>query len=482
MTAQVVGSFYDKLVCQYRNKMLCRQVKRRPVGPLSIALGATLGGVIVFFCAYGILARSEGLLGTFIASVVAGAIGLLTATVWLRVLPKGNMLQALILFAYIARIIIGVAVYIESNDATYFSGNGKYKTIYWEYYWTYDNATRVADNIEKYGLWRPSDSFKPGENKNENIHTWMGWYLASGKSRNALDLASFNSFHHCVAGSLIIAMAISLGYSLRASGLAGLVTAWIPWSFPATLMWRDSVGLAWVVLAVALIIYARPPRGYLSWIVIIPAVLLSFSTREVYINVVICGLVYLWANYVFKGNNTIVRQLLKLLISIGCLFVTFSYYDGLQATVYGRYADIESTLIERMFVMPLLFIRAIAGPFPWGSNEYSLILYVMFDYAFHVLQLAVLYVTAKHWRTYIMKLNVMTVAASILFVTGVIAPGVHTAYLAVALPFIMPFIFETGEAIRFKVVVSAIVFLAINAAYYLSGLHGGGWIIRQTGY
>jgi hypothetical protein len=440
-----------------------------------------LAGIAIFFGLYALLSPGEDTLGTFLAAFFSGAIGVFFSSFWLRRYHWGKIAQTVIVLAYIARVLVGVDSYL-SIDPKYFQGDGSYPSNNWEYYQTYQSATKAADRLLQHGEWWPSQPFEISQDKNANIHTWMGYFLAAGKSRNALDLAPFNSFHHVVAGIIIIGLAITLGYSLGACLLAGIATAWIPWAFPASIMWRDSIGICWLVAAIALVVIGRKfgPIGRCA--LAIPAAFLASSVREVYILVVIASALYMYVRDTrgissISSRTKLATFILPIIIVTGLIF----FMPSILSYAFERHETFLAGLGTRLASIPLLILRGIAGPFPWTEWSGNIELTSFYDYAFHVCQLAAFLVLARNWRSVIQKVDVLLFSAVLLWVMGIIASGVHTAYLAVAMPFYLPAVFSTKDRLGVKLIISLAIFVGANAFFMLSGLHGSGLITNTTG-
>lgn len=176
------------------------------------ALLCTITGTIVFFVLYSLLSVSESPLVTFMSAFFSGLIGLVVCSKWIIGHKWGNKATAFILLAYIARIIVGLYMYMDINPR-YFESDGDYLYDRWDYRWTYEFAMRVTDSVLLDHVYLPINIPHMDEDKNANIHAWMGYFMASGSSHNALDLTPFNAFHHALAGYFMIAISLARRYS-----------------------------------------------------------------------------------------------------------------------------------------------------------------------------------------------------------------------------------------------------------------------------
>ncbi len=448
----------------------------------------TLAGTVLFFSVYALLARQgDSPLWTLISAFLAGGVGVYTATLWFRKLPGYRVAQIAILGSYALRILFGIIIYLCVTDSGYFGGNGTYPLThnYQEFYWTYAQTMRAAVILTNNSKFAVKYSIPMNEDKNANIHMYMGAFMAAGGSRHALDIASLNAFHHAVIGILIVGLALACGYSPRVSLLSGTVAAWIPWAFAASLMWRDCVGLAWVVMAVALLCLGKEFGVFGSLLSIIPAGFLAWSDRTPYLLAVVIialfAILFDQQKRVASGYFKLVRLVIVLTLLV-FLFIKLGHL--VDTAALGKYHTNQASgsfLSFRLLVFPLLILRALAGPFPWFFTE-VFDLYTVFDYAFHVFQLAILIILVLNWRAVLARANILTYCAMVFWGIAVLAGGVHTAYLAVAAPFCIPLAVNTEYKLWKFLVFAASLFIAFNFLYYLSGLQGSHWIMGITGY
>lgn len=130
-----------------------------------------------------------------------------------------------------------------------------------------------------------------------------------------------------------------------------------------------------------------------------------------------------------------------------------------------------------------LFLRAILGPFPWFDG----LLPEMFwgrilDFAFHVIQLAIFLGIARNYRRFFRAPDLSIYAFMLFFGTAILAPGIHTAYLSVGLPFAFARVFSVVRNFWLYPLASLLLFLAFNAFFYLFGFSGRGLSQSITGY
>jgi hypothetical protein len=465
---------------------------RSRVALLISSIGWVFLGILLHFWLFAMSAEGLSPTGTLVCAFISGGVAVLVSSLSLRRLAGYKLFLAAILAAYFLRVFTGVVIYQASYDSNYFDGQGKYINNGLkgnEFVWTYENTIRAADSLLNKGEWRPKEIFdaKGIDDKNAHIHTYMGLFMAGGKSKHALDLAPFNAFHHVIAGIFVVGLALSCGYQLRIAFLSGALIAWIPWIFPASTMLRDSVGLAAVVLAMVFL-YIGKEFGFIgSLLSAVPAAFLAWADRSVYfaaiVLITVLSIMFDQQSKTLSNPIKVLRLILVLLVLAICLY-TLSHDIGSMAVDKRHEGLVRSDNISfRLLTLPLLILRALAGPFPWflGVGKYFTY-YNLFDYLYHVVQFAMFLIFIANYRYILARANTLIFAAAIFWVLGFIAGGVHTSYLAVASPFAVSPILNTGANVWKYVLISAICFILANVVYVSMGLAGSGLVLGTTGY
>ena len=453
-------------------------------------IGWVFFGVMLFFGLFAVSAPELSPAGTLVCAFVAGGIGVVASSLCLRHIAGYKLFLAAIVTAYFLRVISGVVIYQYSYDRNYFDGQGTYVNTGLkgnESAWTYINAIRAEDSLLNKGEWRPSVIFRDFDDKNGHIHTYMGLFLAGGHSKHALDLAPFNAFHHVISGILVVGLALSCGYSVRTSLWSGAFIAWIPWLFPASTMLRDSVGLAAIVLAMVLLFVGKKFGLIGSLLFAVPAAFLAWSDRSVYFAAMVLITIF---TIMFDDQSKTTSTTIKIAKFIVVFFVIAAciYYlrhDIGSMAIDDRHAGLVNSgnISFRLLTLPLLFLRALAGPFPWfyGVGQYFTY-YNVFDYLYHVAQFAMFLMFVANYRLILAGPKTLIFAAAVYWVMGFMSGGVHTSYLAVAAPFALPPILSAGASVKTYVLISAVCFVVANVLYVTMGLAGSGLVLGVTGY
>lgn len=439
---------------------------------------AVLFGIVMLF------RSNDAPLESLVVATTAGFAALAVSGFWLLRYRQGGTVYILLLTSYLARVLFGIYVY-TALDPGYFQGAGAYLWGHPEIESSFEAARIVSEaltsNTDFSWAWAMS-VLNEGDTKNPLIHWWMGLFLAAGKSTNAMDLAPFNAVHMSIAALGIIAFGLASGYSRRAALLAGILTAWYPFAFISSLLWRDAVGFLFVILSVMLASKFRP-RNLSTWPHLVAAIFLSFANRTIY-PIVILMSYFASASAptqgVLRGSRSGRR---KATWAVG-LVVTlvaarlFSDYLFLYHTKFSA-----SAVFERMLYLPILLVRAILGPFPWFNEHSPMEFWTrILEFAFHTLQLAVFLVIAQNYRRFFHAPDLHVYAFLLFFGTSMLAPGIHTAYLAVGLPFIFARVFSLVRSFPLYVISALCLFLIFNVLFYQAGLSGQGLSQEFTGY
>lgn len=439
---------------------------------------AVLFGVVILF-------RSNGTpLDSFVIACTAGFVAIAVSGLWLLRYPLGNVVYALMMCGYLARILFGIYVYTEL-DPGYFQGNGAYLWGHPEIELSFDAARIVFDSMtsnESFSLAVALAVLNEGDSKNPLIHWWMGLFLVSTGFDNAMDLAAFNAVHMSISALGLIALALNLGYSRRAAYLAGIVTAWYPFAFISSLLWRDAIGFTFVVLAVGLASQFKL-RSVSTWYRLAGSLLLAFAHRTVYPVVILLSF-FLSVSSSAQGASKVTRgtkrKLIMFLGIFGTLVVTRVFSDYLFLYYSDEYVG---TVLGRLMYFPILFARAVLGPFPWFNELPAMMFWDrIFEFAFHVLQLAVFLGIARHYRRFLQAPDMNVYAFLLFFGTAMLAPGTHTAYLSVGLPFAFARLFSFVRNFSLYLIASLFLFVIFNVLFFVFGFSGQGFSSSITGY
>jgi hypothetical protein len=252
-------------------------------------------------------------------------------------------------------------------------------------------------------------------------------------------------------------------------------------------MLRDSVGLAAVVLALVLIYIGKEFSLFGCLLLSVPAAFLAWADRSIYFAAIVLitafSVMFDQQRKITSYSMKVFRFIIVFFVIAICLY-TLSHDIGSMA-VDKRHLGLlsSSNIFFRLLTLPLLFLRALAGPFPWfiGVGKYFT-LYNVFDYLYHVVQFALFLIFVANYRIILSRTNTLVFAAAVFWVMGFIAGGVHTSYLAVAYPFAVPPILSSRANVWKYVLISFVCFIVGNVLWIGFGLSGSGTVMNITGY
>lgn len=430
--------------------------------------------LVVFF-------RSSGTtLSSFLIASIAGLAAVAISGLWLLRSRQLVIAYFFVLIGYVVRMIVGISVYIEL-DPGYFGGDGTYNLGHPEIELGFRAARIVFDALSSTTDFSPAFALtvlNAGDTKNPIIAWWMGAFLFASGSANAMDLAAFNAVHMSVAALGIIGLALNLGYSKRAASLSGIMTAFYPFSFISSLLWRDAIGFLFVVLAICLVSQFKL-RNPATWPHLALASFFAFGHRTIY-PIVILLVSFLSARAGsqknFQGRST---------VSWAVGIVTTLFISQLLSEYLFLYRPNFSIddILERVVFLPILMLRAVLGPFPWFTElEPHMYWMRIFDYAFHTIQLAFLICIARNFRHFFHASDLGVYAFLLFFLSSLLAPGIHTAYLSIGLPFIFARIFSLVRDFWRYLLGSLMAFSLFNSLFFILGFSGMGISQSISGY
>lgn len=451
----------------FENKLLIK------VGLTRIAIG-----FITFFVLYALLNQSTNPLSSYLASLIGGVFGIFIASYWIEKRLKYKLITLLFILAFVFRTLVGIGLYLYVTDPNYFEGKGKYKINNPEFSNNYDNALTAASSIRNDHIINPFKIFPPLKQVKDLVtNTWMGVFFATGNSKNVMDLSNFNSFHHVIAGIFIILIGILLNLDTKNTIIAGILTAWIPWSFPGSIIWRDSVGIAFILASFFFLLYAIQSNVFKRIIFFFISFVLAWSVRTIYGFLIIIAFPIIW--YISKHGIKSWKLLSIILLFVILFSIIFSTI--IENLFFFNYTGkVIQSIPDRILSFPLLITRGIFGPFPWHIRVDNI--YVFFDYLYHVFQLMIFYLFIKKNRFKELTQHPLFILFLIFWISGIIAPGIHTAYLAIMLPLLLLISPLKQSQLSLYFIFFFLIFLIFNSLYFLGGFEGSGLILKSTGY
>lgn len=414
-----------------------------------------------------LLATAGGLLG--LAPLLGCEVG--------RVLGRYKL--GLILFsAYAFKTLASVGHFLYYIQPDYFSGNADF-VYFWDFMWLDQSLTFVADSWHVGGLFSPIADDYWQQNKNAGLLAFMSlnYYTTANFS---LNIVPWNVLFTIYTAIIISAITINLGGGRQQVSLALWVTLLLPFTFIASLMWRDTTGQFFIVLGAYLMVLTRSRKGY--WVLLLPAAsFLAYLHREPYLVIFFVAAILYFLHDMRHSKHAPVLVPLGILLLIALVPIA----QQLSSVAFHRYSDADGSSAiglvlssGRVLGLPFRVIRAILGPFPWTGyfQQVDGYAYQPFDYLQSVLNLAML-VSALPlaWRLWKVKneLDLASLLALLFFIFAVLSTGIHSSYTSVGLILLVPLMTRVGRDQFVKTIgVSLLFFLAANIIVVGMGFSG----------
>ncbi|MGA8572954.1 MAG: hypothetical protein WBQ36_06950 [Desulfobaccales bacterium] len=402
----------------------------------------------------------------------------------------GRSCLGIVLCAFLLRVLVGAVHYLLLQDPNYFAHPSQY-ALAWDWEWMHQSMLFVANEFRNYGFLAKLPKWYWLENKNAYLLAYDALlYYFSGDY--VLNIAPWNSLHIIYTGYIVGAIALQCGCSRKQALVALTLAVFQPFGFISTLMERDFVGQAWIALAVYLVLVAQA-RTWLLLCVLPISGFLAYCQRQPYLAVILVGAACLYVINKHKNPTAVIA-------AIGVAIVLFFRYN-LRSVMYqeafSRYSGsahfgkhlVTSYIPHRSIMLPLLFIRAIMGPFPWFQIfDKNIVDYLYMPEAFLqsvfnvALMLTVFPLAWQEWKRD-KKIDPAFLFGLLFFLTALLSFGVHSGYVTIGMIFFMPLASRAGLG-KFKkyLMGSAIFFLGANIGYWLLGLKGSAILQGITGY
>lgn len=398
-----------------------------------------------------------------------------------RLLGIGK-LGLFLLIVYAVKTTASVAHFLFYIQPDYFIGNADF-SYFWDYMWLDQSLTFVADTWRVGGLFSPVGEEYWQQNKNAGLLAFMSinYYVAGSYP---LNIVPWNVLFTIYSAVLMSDITKCLGGGGRDVSLAMWIAGLFPFSFIGSLMWRDTTGQFLIVVGAYLIVLTRFRLMY--WFMLVPAgAFLGYLHREPYL------IVFFGATAVFILNELRKAKFAYALVPIIAVLLFASIPLVLRGFSFSlsRYSGEESGAISQMLSparligLPIRFIRAILGPFPWTQyfKQVDGYAYQPFDYLQSVLNVAMLTCAVPFaWRLWKMKheLEICTLLALAFFLMGLLSGGVHSSYISVGLILLIPMVTRVG-AVQFRKTLAASLLFFLVANIIVVGFGFSGLNIMQ---
>lgn len=430
--------------------------------------------LIMWFCGYE-LTRLQSLLSVAGASF-AGVF--VVSSVYVEK-AFGKKAARILYLAFGLKVCVGVWHFLYFIDPDYFITTGGFKYL-WDYQWMHETMQSAAGYWRQHGPSLLPKSYFIG-NKNPFLIAYNGilYYLGG---EHSLNISPWNALHSLYVAVLVGALALQAGATQIQARLALTLAAFQPFGFISNVMWRDSVGQLWLVLAAYLLISTQEKKHL--WIIILPiSCFLAWSLRQPYLLLVLALAAYmsLSAIYQSKKKGLVVASLFVLAMT--CAFFLPTFFE----LALGRFVGTHQITVN-FLLFPLRIARALAGPFPWyqvfmGVNGVE---YMPPDFLQAVYNLSLIAVALplarKKWRES-KSMDPAFLFCALIFVSAAQAVGVHISYVSTGMVLLLPLACQASHR---KWVPTFFVcfyfFFLANILYWALGLSGSGILMNATGY
>ena len=394
----------------------------------------------------------------------------------------GFNITKLLIIGFLVKIFFGYLFWEFYIFPDYFSiSTSKIHFDHFEYLYT--NVL-----MEQFANYRISNGFfsYPSEAlllKSSFIHYFMSNMYLTG-SFNILDLSVQNSLFS-IFSALIISHIVKLeGGSPKQIKFALLLTLYLPMTLISSIIWRDIVGLFFVILGGYLLYRATKTNVRLMFILVILASLSMYMHRYLYAFFPISAL--LCYSFFTKGNKIALFLIPFLMYFVFSLDSFFSLSDHLIV----NYGD-NITGFKLWLFLPVNIIRVFIGPFPWMNwfafDDNSI--FLISDYLQSVVNIGLVVFLVQllfKKRNKLKVKSIFTVISSVDFlfiiltfffvIAGVGTKEVHSVYMSTGISFLIPSISLLYSNEKYKSIFYTIfgLFILLNIFFLIFGLGGTG--------
>ena len=385
--------------------------------------------------------------------------------------------------AFFLRVLIGVVHYLWLMNPHYFANPSQY-TLSWDFEWMHQSMLFVAKEFRDHGFLAKLPHWYWLENKNSYLLAYEALlYFFSGDY--VLNIAPWNSLHIIYTGYIVGAIALQCGCSRTQALVALSLAVFQPYGFISTLMERDFVGQTWVALAVYLILVTQARTALLLCVLPISC-FLAYCQREPYLVLILVGAAGLYVINKRKNPTAVIAAVAVAIV----LFLRYNLRSMVYEVAFSRFGHhvMVTELPHRGFMLPLLFIRGVMGPFPWfqifdkGIVDYQYMPEAFLQSVFNMALMLTVFPLAWHDWKRDKKIDPAFLFGLLFLLSGLLAAGVHSGYVSLGMIFFMPMASRAGLK-KFTRCLggTALFFLGANIGYWLLGLKGSAILQGITG-
>lgn len=416
---------------------------------------------------------------SFINAVIAALITIFFLTRYNFKEWFGKKVLFILVFSFSLRLIIGLIHFLVFIQPDYFSNPENFHYL-WDYDYNYSQMLIVSNTWHLHGIFSPLPEIFYSHNKNVFIQQFMGLiFYFSGDY--VLNIAVWNSLMNIYTSAIIGFITYLNTKSQKMSLISLTVIAFQPWGIISSIVWRDTTGMFLVAVAVFLIIGFKDNLIFAILFLPIAAFLASWQ-RSPYLFVIIFLFFYIF------WNEKRLTNILLILFLLTFVFVIYNNKNNLllqildigtfRGTYQGDgYLDLLSTPI--LYQIPIRILKAITGPFPWLQffqkplgYEYQPMEYLTSVFNLSIYIMVIPYVIRKLKKS--KKLDYCFFMGIMLIFLGLLAWDVHSAYISIGIPFLIPEfsrIYKRNKFIK-SIFISFTLFILLHLVFGISSLRG----------
>jgi hypothetical protein len=291
---------------------------------------------------------------------------------------------------------------------------------------------------------------------------------------NLLDFSIQSALFSFYTAIIVSLIGIRLGCTKRQAKLIFIIALFQPFSFNSAIIWRDVVGQFFVFIGVYLILLSSEAKFMKAIILLFISALSMAFLRTVYIFIPF----FLYSvKYLREGINSVKRSAIFLTLSVlGLFIISSTNLTDFVGAGYSSYLG-EAANLKFILLLPIDFLRAIIGPFPW-INWFEFTdntIFLISHYLQAVYVVVILFFTVRHYKLYNNEFKLYLALLCLIFLTtSVTGRDIHANYFSFAVALLLPISIRYLSIKRF--VVSYIMvfygFIVMNIIYLSLGFHG----------
>ena len=425
---------------------------------------------IILICLCTILGTDSSCL----SSLISGSfIFFLITVISARILLRSNKLVLFFSIVYVVKLLLGIAHYLYFVDSSYFNGNGTTFMLHDEIQAVIDFFFSAVEEKKKYGLFYiKTDGYVTHQEMLSIIAVPFNFFGV-----RILNIAPINSFFSILAAMNVYLVSRRNHWSIETNMLVLLVLAYFPSTLLTSYFFRDIVGMAFMSIGLALMVFARHVSA--KFVCTIISILLCFLQRNGY---VVLPVLILISQYTVLGKRKKMGIIPNILIvSLFILYVVIGLAYTESTDLY-----IQDATKWPIYLLPVKFVMGLIGPFPW-TNFTSYIVnpaaaYYLSDYACGCLNMAFSYIIYINRKILFntSELSESAIMGIILLLMGIMNTYMHMTYISIGVFFMVPWILTNVSKYEFTkiFVLSVLGLIALNVIVVIMGISGVSTSIR----